>query len=81
MNDVLTIEHDEKVGDVLKKIRLDQGKTRLDIVNACDISLNTVALVENNKVIPSIPTLHEWCKALGYGSLCMKFHFESGDNQ
>lgn len=28
MNNVLTIEHYEKVGDVLKMIRLDQGKTR-----------------------------------------------------
>ena len=81
MNDVLTIEYYDKVGDVLKKIRLEQGKTRLDIVNACDISLNTVALVENNKVIPSLPTLHEWGKALGYRSLCMKFHYESGDDK
>ena len=70
----------DEIGTVLKNTRLDQGKTRQDIVNGCNISLNTIGLVENNKVKPSLPTLHEWVKVLGYKGLCIRFHYESGDN-
>lgn len=70
----------DEIGTVLKNTRLDQGKTRQDIVNGCNISLNTIGLVENNKVKPSFPTLHEWVKVLGYKGLCIRFHYESGDN-
>lgn len=76
----LIISNWDEIGTVLKNTRLDQGKTRQDIVDGCNISLNTIGLVENNKVKPSLPTLHEWVKVLGYKSLCIRFHYESGDS-
>ncbi len=79
MNDMLVIENWSEIGTVLKNIRLEQKKTRQDIVDACNISLNTIGLVENNKVKPSLPTLHEWINVLGYKSMCIRFHYESGD--
>lgn len=81
MNDMLVIENWFEIGTVLKNIRLEQKKTRQDIVDACNISLNTIGLVENNKVKPSLPTLHEWIKVLGYKSMCIRFHYESGDGK
>lgn len=75
----LIINDWDHIGSILKKERIEQGKTRQEIVDACDISLNTIGLVENNKVKPTLPTLHQWVKVLGYTNLCIRFQYINGD--
>ena len=72
----LIIRDWDNIGTILKNVRLDQGKTRKDIIAGCDISLNTIGLVENNKVKPTLPTLHQWVKVLGFTNVCIRFSDE-----
>ena len=68
----LVIEHWERIGTELKAEREKQGKIREEI--AQNLSMNTLFLVENNKVKPTLPTLAEWLRALGYDEIIIRFN-------
>lgn len=68
----LVIENWENIGSELKAAREKQGKIREEI--AQNLSMNTLFLVENNKVKPTLPTLAEWLRALGYDEIIIRFN-------
>lgn len=68
----LIIENWETIGSELKAEREKQGKIREEI--AQNLSMNTLFLVENNKVKPTLPTLAEWLRALGYDEIVIRFN-------
>lgn len=68
----LVIENWERIGTELKAAREAQQKKREDL--AQNISMNTLFLVENNKVKPTLPTLAEWARVLGYDEIIIRFN-------
>lgn len=70
----LVINNWSNIGAELKAEREKQKKTRLEIINSTDkLHRNTIELVENNKVKPTLPTLAEWVRVLGYDEVIIKF--------
>lgn len=70
----LIIEHWEQIGTELKAEREKQGKTRAQVITGSHyLHVNTMHLVENNKVRPTLPTLAEWARALGYDEIIIRF--------
>lgn len=70
----LIIEHWENIGEELKLERKKQGKTRGQVItDAKYLHLNTMHLVENNKVKPTLSTLIDWARALGYNEIVIRF--------
>lgn len=70
----LIIENWERIGPELKAERKKQKKTRKDLtVNSRYLHKNTMYLVETNRVKPTLPTLAEWARVLGYDEIVIRF--------
>lgn len=70
----LIIESWRTIGPELKAERKKQGKTRKDLIeNSCYLHKNTMYLIETNKVKPTLPTLAEWARVLGYDEIVIRF--------
>jgi transcriptional regulator with XRE-family HTH domain len=63
------------VGERLKAARLQRGLTARGLAEAGDLSLNTISLIERNKMSPTVATLHKLATALG---VPLTFFFEDG---
>lgn len=70
----LVIEHWERIGTELKTAREKQGKTREQLTTVSPyLHINTLYMVENNKVTPTLSTLADWARALGYDEIIIRF--------
>ena len=54
-----------EIGDRIRKIRTQQGRTIQEIADVCQCSKALLSKVENNKVVPAVATLTKIAKALG----------------
>lgn len=54
-----------EIGNRIRKIRLQQGRTIQDVANACQCSKALLSKIENDKVIPAVATLSKIASALG----------------
>ncbi|ULL19902.1 XRE family transcriptional regulator [Paenibacillus sp. H1-7] len=53
------------LGSKIKKLRIEQNRSLLDIANACGFSKSLLSKIENGKTIPPISTLVKIAEALG----------------
>jgi transcriptional regulator with XRE-family HTH domain len=53
------------IGDRVRKIRTQQGRTIQEIADVCQCSKALLSKIENNKVVPAVATLSKIAKALG----------------
>jgi len=54
-----------EIGDHIRKIRLQQGRTMQEIADSCQCSKALLSKIENGKVVPAVATLSKIAKALG----------------
>jgi transcriptional regulator with XRE-family HTH domain len=54
-----------EIGNRIRKIRLQQGRTIQEVADACQCSKALLSKIENDKVIPAVATLSKIAKALG----------------
>ena len=54
-----------EIGDRIRKIRIQQGRTIQDVADECQCSKALLSKVENSRVIPAVATLSKIAKALG----------------
>jgi transcriptional regulator with XRE-family HTH domain len=54
-----------EIGDRIRKIRTQQGRTIQEVADACQCSKALLSKVENNKVVPAVATLSRLAGALG----------------
>lgn len=60
--------------DVLKRERTAQKMTQKELADIAHIGINTVALTEQGKTVPSIVMLSNIVKALGYDEIVIKIY-------
>lgn len=53
------------IGERIRKIRLQQGRTIQEVADACQCSKALLSKIENDKVAPALATLSKLAKALG----------------
>jgi transcriptional regulator with XRE-family HTH domain len=54
-----------EIGDHIRKIRMQQGRTLQEVADACQCSKALLSKIENDKVVPAIATLSKIANALG----------------
>jgi transcriptional regulator with XRE-family HTH domain len=54
-----------EIGDRIRKIRTQQGRTIQEVADACQCSKALLSKIENSKVVPAIATLSKIAQALG----------------
>jgi transcriptional regulator with XRE-family HTH domain len=54
-----------EIGDRIRKIRLQQGRTIQEVADACQCSKALLSKIENSKVVPAVATLSKIAQALG----------------
>lgn len=70
----LVIENWRRIGAELKTAREKQGKTREQLtILSPNLHINTLYMVENSKVTPTLQTLVNWARALGYDNIVIRF--------
>lgn len=57
-----------KLGENLKRIRVEKGMTQGDIVRTLGVSRSFVSNIENGKTNPTLSTIANLAKALGVSS-------------
>lgn len=73
----LIIENWQTIGTELKNERERQHKTRAELIGESHyLHLNTMHLVETNKVKPTLQTISELTRVLGYDGIIIKFRNE-----
>ncbi|MCB0148406.1 MAG: helix-turn-helix transcriptional regulator, partial [Caldilineaceae bacterium] len=53
------------VGQRLRQLRTERGMSIRALADASGLSVNTLSLIENGKISPSVSTLHRAAAALG----------------
>jgi transcriptional regulator with XRE-family HTH domain len=53
------------IGNRIRKIRLQQGRTIQEVADACQCSKALLSKIETNKVVPAVATLAKIARALG----------------
>jgi transcriptional regulator with XRE-family HTH domain len=54
-----------EIGDRIRKIRIQQGRTIQEVADECQCSKALLSKIENSRVIPAVATLSKISKALG----------------
>ena len=64
-DDAASVAQEGHVGQRLRQLRTERGMSIRALAEASGLSVNTLSLIENGKISPSVSTLHRAAAALG----------------
>lgn len=69
------------IGKILKKLRKNQNLKQSDFAYQCQISRNTVSLVERGQVCPTFDVIYRMCIVLDISISDFIYHVETSINR